>query len=110
MTTARTVQTEAQAFALRNVVSYSMDIVDEARRVVERAERATRAVQNGLHVNSHGELQQSAVDFDRACALREAALDTCVMLGCDPQDIEDACKAPADIWFVPAGERLGPRS
>lgn len=47
------------------------DILSQAAQITYRLERVTTNITEGYHVNSLGELQSSAAQFDIACALRE---------------------------------------
>lgn len=50
-------------------------LVALAVNMTAKLDRVVAAVQEGRHVNSLGELQGSASDFDRLCALRERAAE-----------------------------------
>lgn len=50
-------------------------LAQAARKVQDRAASVLSAVEKGHHVNSLGELQQAGPDLDRACALRQAAVE-----------------------------------
>jgi len=45
------------------------------RSIINTLDRCRLAVLQGRHVNERGELQTSAVDFDRACSLRQRAAE-----------------------------------
>jgi hypothetical protein len=63
---------------LGEVATHSEALMKVACRVEELGQRVRSYLDERRHVNSLGELQGTALDFDRLCALRESAIESYV--------------------------------
>lgn len=61
--------------ALRTYARKSEELLAKAEQVRHAADRTERLVEADLHVNSLGELQSTAREFERLCTEREVAGD-----------------------------------
>jgi hypothetical protein len=84
-------RTDEQATILNKIQRASEQLRTDAAYLRDRLDKVTANLDGGNHVNSLGELQQTGVEFDRNCALREAFIELAIgALDCDKDDIERA--------------------
>ena len=61
--------------SIDTIVRHDEAIIDLGNQIADKLQRTAAKVAAGQHVNSLGELQRVPVEYDQACAAREAAIE-----------------------------------